>query len=47
MIDETIQAFTGRTSSVFDVWLDFSGATVGAILLYGLAQCVFHRKRVE
>lgn len=33
LTDETIQAFTGRTSSVFDVWLDFFGAVTGWILI--------------
>lgn len=31
--DETIQFYTGRTSSVFDVWIDFSGVVVGAVLI--------------
>lgn len=29
LTDETIQRYTGRTSSVLDVWLDFSGAVAG------------------
>ena len=35
LADETIQYFTGRTSSVFDVWLDFAGAAVGIIFVRG------------
>ena len=35
VIDETIQAFTGRTSSVFDVWIDFSGVIIGTALITG------------
>lgn len=33
-VDETIQRFVpGRSSSLLDVWIDFSGAAVGLILL--------------
>lgn len=32
LLDETIQKFTGRTSSVLDVWLDFSGVVLGLFL---------------
>lgn len=32
LTDETIQCFTGRTSSVLDVWLDLSGAGTGVLL---------------
>lgn len=31
LADESIQYFTDRTSSVFDVWLDLSGAAVGIL----------------
>lgn len=40
-IDETIQAFTGRTSSVFDVWIDFAGVTAGAALVYRLVSHIW------
>ena len=33
--DEIHQMFTGRTSSVIDVLIDFSGALVGMIIYYG------------
>ena len=38
LTDESIQYFTGRTSSVFDVWLDFAGAAAGAALAGRLAR---------
>lgn len=31
-IDETIQKFTGRGSTIVDVWIDFSGAFVGTLV---------------
>ena len=31
VIDETIQIFTGRTSQVQDIWIDFFGAGAGCI----------------
>lgn len=31
LTDETIQIFSGRGPMIQDVWLDFSGATVGAL----------------
>lgn len=41
LLDETIQKFTGRTSSVLDVWLDFSGVVLGLLLarLFFLLRC--------
>ena len=33
VIDETIQWFSGRTSSVIDVWLDFSGILTGTFIV--------------
>ena len=38
LTDESIQYFTGRTSSVFDVWLDFAGAAAGMALAGGLTR---------
>lgn len=35
LVDETIQLFTtGRSGQISDVWLDFTGAIGGAVLLY-------------
>lgn len=34
--DETIQRFTGRTCAWGDVCIDFSGAIVGRVLVYGV-----------
>ena len=34
MIDETIQYFSGRYSSLFDVWLDLTGVTFAAIVFF-------------
>lgn len=36
LVDETIQYYTGRTSLVFDVWLDFFGVAVGVFIAAGL-----------
>lgn len=38
LTDETIQYYTGRTSLVFDVWIDFAGTAVGVLLLTCLPQ---------
>ena len=35
VVDETIQIFTGRTSQVQDIWVDFLGASGGMLLAYG------------
>lgn len=43
LIDETIQFYTGRTSSVFDVWLDTAGAACGILIFFLLYKC--HTKR--
>lgn len=44
--DEFIQSFTGRTSSVSDVLIDFSGAGLGILLVYGIVHilCLILRK---
>ncbi|MBO4346547.1 MAG: VanZ family protein [Lachnospiraceae bacterium] len=34
MIDETIQYFSGRYSSLFDVWLDLTGVTFATIVFF-------------
>ena len=38
LIDETIQAFSSRTSSVLDVWIDLSGFALGIILCSVIAE---------
>jgi len=44
LLDETVQRFTGRTSSVLDVWLDFAGVTAGLLLLLLLRRLCVRRK---
>ncbi len=39
-IDETIQIFTGRGSSLLDVWLDTAGYLTGFFLFFLLAQWI-------
>ena len=34
VIDETIQIFTGRTSQVQDIWIDFFGTGAGMLLVF-------------
>ena len=34
LIDETIQLYTGRTSLVTDVWIDFSGFAAGTLIIF-------------
>lgn len=35
--DETLQIYVaGRSSEIFDVWMDFGGALVGALLFWGI-----------
>ena len=34
--DETIQRFTGRTCALKDVFIDFSGAIAGVLVVYGM-----------
>ena len=34
LADETIQRFTGRTSSVIDVWVDMGGFLFGLLLTW-------------
>ena len=46
VIDETIQIFTGRTSQVQDVWIDFFGASGGMLLAYG-AKCLARKRRAH
>ena len=36
LVDETIQIFSKRTSTLSDVWLDLAGFTVGALLAFGV-----------
>ena len=48
VIDEYIQSFTGRTSSVKDVLIDFSGALTGLGIVFGLfwlIACLKSRKK--
>jgi len=46
LIDETIQLFPiGRSSSVKDVWIDFSGVIFGTILLLVLKQIYLFKLR--
>lgn len=33
LTDETLQLFSGRTSSVTDVWIDFSGVVCGMLMV--------------
>ena len=40
LLDETVQIFSGRGSSLSDVWLDFSGFLTMATLFYGVALLV-------
>lgn len=42
LTDETIQIFTGRTSAVKDVWIDFGGFLLGYLLL-----CLYRKKRAQ
>ena len=45
LVDETIQIFSGRGPSVFDVWLDFFGFSTFASLVYITAfAIIFFRK---
>ena len=45
VIDETIQIFTGRTSQVQDIWIDFFGAGAGMLLVYAIMKVAQKRKR--
>ena len=40
MIDETIQIYTNRASQVLDVWLDFSGVSVGFALTHAVTMAI-------
>lgn len=46
-VDETIQVFTNRTSSVFDVWIDFSGAVIGSVLVFWIIRYIVDKKRAR
>ena len=43
VVDETIQIFTGRTSQVQDIWIDFFGASGGMLLAYGV-KCLTRKR---
>ena len=45
-IDETIQIFSGRGSSLLDVWLDTAGCLTGFFLIF-LIFCTVRSKRHE
>ncbi len=45
VIDETIQIFTGRTSQVQDIWIDFFGAGAGMLLVYLVMKLAQTRKK--
>ncbi len=45
VIDETIQIFTGRTSQVQDIWIDFFGAGVGMLIVYLVMKLAQTRKK--
>ena len=49
MIDETIQIYTNRGSQVLDVWLDFSGVSVGFALTHAvtMARLIIIRKKKQ
>lgn len=47
VIDETIQIFTGRTSQVQDIWIDFFGAGAGMLIVYLLKKIAQMCKRDE
>lgn len=48
LTDETIQFYTGRTSSVFDVWLDIAGAVCGITAAFFLCSyCTGRKKRMR
>ena len=46
LIDETIQIFSGRGDQISDVWLDFSGAAAG-ILLLSLILWLVRKRRTQ
>ena len=47
VVDETIQIFTGRTSQVQDIWIDFFGAGAGMLIVYLVKKVAQTRKRGE
>ena len=38
LVDETIQLYTGRTSLVTDVWIDYIGFAVGTVVVWFIAR---------
>lgn len=47
LADECIQYFTGRSSRVFDVVLDFAGALTGLAAAWVLCRIAAHRRRKQ
>ena len=45
MTDEFIQSFTGRTSAISDVLIDFRGGAFGILLAYGAMFCISAMRR--
>lgn len=45
VVDETIQIFTGRTSQVQDIWIDFFGASIGMLIVYAIMKAAQKRKK--
>ena len=45
LLDETIQLFNDRTSSVRDVWIDFAGFAVGCLICLGISEWQRYRRR--
>ena len=43
VVDETIQIFSNRGSSVLDVLLDFAGVCIGALLAYWIAPAIYRK----
>ncbi len=44
LLDETIQVFSDRGDQITDVWLDFSGAAAG-ILVITVLRCLLERRK--
>ena len=45
LVDETIQIFSGRGPLIPDIWLDFSGVTVGALLVFAVTALKMHKRQ--
>ncbi|MBO6093308.1 MAG: VanZ family protein [Oscillospiraceae bacterium] len=45
LVDETIQIFSGRGPMIPDIWLDFSGVTVGALLVFAVTALKMHKRQ--